>query len=63
MIYTLLIALIILLVAVVVWQRYEYRKLLTYTRHSDTERLAIATELQELKEQSDYINFTLHGGN
>jgi hypothetical protein len=61
MIYTLLIALIILLVAILVWQRARYIALLEYTRQSDTQRLAISIELQELKEQSDYINFIKHG--
>jgi hypothetical protein len=61
MIYTLLIVLIIALVAILVWLRARYIALLEYTKQSDTQRLAISMELQELKEQSDYINFKLHG--
>jgi hypothetical protein len=61
MIYTLLIVLIIALVAVLVWLRARYIALLDYTRQSDTERIALAEELQTLKDESDFINFIKHG--
>jgi hypothetical protein len=61
MIYTLLILLIALLLCLLGYLRYRYGKLLAYTKKSDTERIALAQELYELKEQSDYITFKLHG--
>lgn len=61
MIYTLLIVLILILLALLIWLRVKYANVVRYARKSDAERIRLATELHELKEQTDYITFKLHG--
>lgn len=67
MIYFLLLIIAVLL-CLLVWLRNRHVNLLTYTRHSDTQRLALVaemerleSELSDLKETEEFITYTLHG--
>lgn len=40
-----------------IFLRNRYKQLADYTRKADTERIALAIELGELKEEQEYIRF------
>jgi hypothetical protein len=49
----------LLTLALLLFLRHRYGRLLKYTRHSDQERIALALENSELKEEREYISFRI----